>query len=69
MTQWEYCILNAYETANQSNITVVKAGEHYPLTNSNRLAALTQLGTEGWELVAVRQLAEGLLEFYLKRPR
>ncbi len=68
MQRWEYCILMALETAGQSKFTIAYANRIETPPENGRLSILTEMGRIGWEMVAVQPLAQGLNEFYFKRP-
>lgn len=67
MQRWEYCILVAAETAEQSEFTISYASRVETPRVSGRLTVLTEMGRTGWELVTVHPLAYGANEFYFKR--
>lgn len=68
MENWEYCIVTALETRERTQFTVSYAGKVETPPVNSRLTVLSEMGRNGWELVAVHPLARELNEFYFKRP-
>lgn len=69
MTSWEYCIVTALETAETSQFTIAYLSKVERPSVNGRLTVLAEMGRNGWELVAVHPLAQGLKEFYFKRQK
>lgn len=67
MENWEYCVVTALETREQSQFTISYASRVETPRVNGRLTVLSEMGRNGWELVTVHPLAQGLNEFYFKR--
>ena len=67
MGNWEYCIVTALETKEQTRFTVSYASKVEMPPVNGRLTVLAEMGRKGWELVTVHPLDQGLNEFYFKR--
>ncbi len=67
MSIWEYCIMTAMETSKISTFTISYASRVEKPPVNGRLSVLTEMGRNGWELVAVHPLAREMNEFYFKR--
>lgn len=65
--QWEYSILTALEAEGQVQFTISYAQRVESPHVDGRLTILTEMGRNGWELVAVNLLEQNLQEFYFKR--
>ena len=69
MNSWEYCILTALETAERTEFTISYSSRVEKPHVNGRLTVLSEMGRNGWELVAVHPLTIGLKEFYFKRMK
>lgn len=67
MRNWEYCIVTALETGEQTQFTVSYVSKVETPPVNGRLTILSEMGRNGWELITVNPLAQGLKEFYFKR--
>lgn len=67
MDNWEYCIVTAQETAEHAQFTIAYDSKVEMPRVNGRLTVLSEMGRNGWELVTVHPLAQGLNEFYFKR--
>lgn len=70
MRRWEYCIFTALETSKTVRLTLAIPGKPpEAIKEPSRLEVFKRLGEDGWELVAVNNLApgSGINEFYFKR--
>ncbi len=68
MAEWEYCILTAVETTEQTQFMLAhQDGKGQKVNAKTRLEVFAELGRKGWELVAVQPLGVGIREFYFKR--
>ena len=63
MNNWEYCIV----TAQHARFTISYVSKVETPRVNGRLPVLSEMGRNGWELVTVHPLAQGLNEFYFKR--
>ncbi len=67
MAHWEYCIVTALETREQTQFTISYDSRVETPAVNGRLTVLAEMGRNGWELINVHPLAQGLNEFYFKR--
>lgn len=67
MNNWEYCIVTARETPEQAQFTISYVSKVETPRVNGRLTVLSEMGRNGWELVTVHLLEQGLNEFYFKR--
>ncbi len=67
MDHWEYCILSALETEERVQFTISYSHKIETPPVNGRLTALTEMGRNGWELVTVNTVGQGVNEFYFKR--
>jgi len=68
MKRWEYCIMTAHETQARNDFTIAYPMRVEKPPVNGRLTVLTEIERNGWELIGVHFIANGLNEFYFKRP-
>ncbi len=67
MKNWEYCVVTSQETEEQARFVISYASKVETPRVNGRLTVLSEMGRNGWELVAVHPLTQGHNEFYFKR--